>query len=313
MTVRNGGIAAILGLVAAALLASSALAGGGPEPGAGGPGPAPTPRPGQAGSAPVASVTLAAPLLGANEVPAPGPASAAGLAQISVNAGTGLVCGTLWIAGIEPTAAHIHRGGRSVNGPVVVDLGVAPSFPGALSRGTCRTAEPALVRELLESPTDFYVNVHTAEFPGGAIRGQLGRNLWVAQMSGDQEVPVRGPAAASGVTWAAADTVQRAICYVVEGYNMGAPRATSNAHIHRGGAGAAGPVVVDMPGIRGITGQPPAATGAQLTAFGVGCATDIEVGLLGAIIADLPNYYVNIHTDEFPGGAIRGQLSRHQQ
>jgi hypothetical protein len=80
------------------------------------------------------------------------------------------------------TGAHIHEGARGENGPVVVSL-AAPADGNA---GDCLTeGEPGkfltdtngvpltTVQEILANPENYYVNVHNAEFPGGAIRGQL--------------------------------------------------------------------------------------------------------------------------------------------
>ena len=83
------------------------------------------------------------------------------------------LCFAILVEGIaKPTAAHIHRGGRKMNGPVVVPL-TPPSDgdPGASSG--CVDLEGDLARALAKRPRDFYVNVHNAEFPGGAVRGQL--------------------------------------------------------------------------------------------------------------------------------------------
>ena len=68
------------------------------------------------------------------------------------------------------TAAHIHVGGPDVAGPVV--LGLTPPTDGR-STGCAQDVDPMLIRELLRNPRGYYVNVHNAEYPGGAIRGQL--------------------------------------------------------------------------------------------------------------------------------------------
>jgi hypothetical protein len=85
------------------------------------------------------------------------------------------VCFGISVTGIgTPTAAHIHRGKRNQNGPVVVSLpppSAATGNPGAWS--DCVPVDTALVTELRRKRHRFYVNVHTADFPGGAIRGQL--------------------------------------------------------------------------------------------------------------------------------------------
>jgi len=87
------------------------------------------------------------------------------------------LCYVLRVNKIAPaTMAHIHKGRRNENGPVVVNL-AAPDDGNA---GDCLTqGEPGkfedgqTVQEILEHPRRFYVNVHNERFPGGAIRGQL--------------------------------------------------------------------------------------------------------------------------------------------
>ena len=76
----------------------------------------------------------------------------------------------------EINGAHIHEGGAGSNGPVVASL--AP--PGDGNAADCLTegepgkfADGQTVAEILENPEDYYVNVHTSRYPGGAVRGQL--------------------------------------------------------------------------------------------------------------------------------------------
>ena len=72
----------------------------------------------------------------------------------------------------KPAQAHIHRGGKSVAGPVVQPLKVPNSGnPGAI--GACVRLSKSLADDLASSPGGFYVNVHNAAFAGGAVRGQL--------------------------------------------------------------------------------------------------------------------------------------------
>ncbi len=74
------------------------------------------------------------------------------------------------------TAAHIHEGAAGTNGPVVVNL----AAPGDGDAADCLTEGEMgkfvggqTVADILANPGDYYVNVHNAEYPGGAIRGQL--------------------------------------------------------------------------------------------------------------------------------------------
>jgi hypothetical protein len=113
---------------------------------------------------------LTARLTGAAEIPGPGDNDGAGSATIRVNPVASTVCYELSATGIAPaTAAHIHRGALGVAGPVVVPL----TAPTAGSSSGCVDVAGALAAEMLAGPSAFYVNVHNANFPDGAVRGQL--------------------------------------------------------------------------------------------------------------------------------------------
>lgn len=116
---------------------------------------------------------LSAELLGANEAgPAGGDPDATGTAVVTVNAGQGELCYSVEFSGVAPVAGHIHDGEAGVNGPVVIPLAVA----GATSTASgCADVSRELLRDILIDPSGYYVNLHSAEFPAGAIRGQLGR------------------------------------------------------------------------------------------------------------------------------------------
>jgi hypothetical protein len=78
------------------------------------------------------------------------------------------VCWELKVSRIAtPNAAHIHKGGVGVAGPVVVPLG------GKYKAKGCTTTSAATARALQMKPRSFYVNVHNAKYPNGAVRGQL--------------------------------------------------------------------------------------------------------------------------------------------
>lgn len=83
------------------------------------------------------------------------------------------LCYGMTVKNIEnPVAAHIHRGGPKVAGPVIQPLEQpATGDPGASS--ACVRVSRSLARGLRENPSRFYVNVHTASLPNGAVRGQL--------------------------------------------------------------------------------------------------------------------------------------------
>ncbi len=124
-----------------------------------------------AGAATNAGTTkLEATLRGGNEKPAAA-ASNRGKAEIRLTPSSGKVCWEFTLAKIDGKAmqAHIHKGGKSVSGNVVVPLG------GNYKRQGCTTAPKATVKAILKSPGGFYVNVHNAKHPLGAMRGQLAR------------------------------------------------------------------------------------------------------------------------------------------
>ena len=111
-------------------------------------------------------------MTGAAERPGPGDPDGAGTATFRVNAGQSRVCYTLSVGNIAPaTAAHVHRAPPTAAGPVVIPL----TAPADGSSEGCAEVTRALAQELIQSPGAFYVNVHNAPFPGGAVRGQLGR------------------------------------------------------------------------------------------------------------------------------------------
>lgn len=116
------------------------------------------------------SVHRSARLTGAAEVPGPGDPDGRGHASVRIKRDQ--VCTTVVVKSIQPaSAAHIHRGAAGTAGPVVVHVAV----PADGSSSSCARVDRALAREIAHHPERFYVNVHNAEFPAGAVRGQLRR------------------------------------------------------------------------------------------------------------------------------------------
>jgi hypothetical protein len=77
--------------------------------------------------------------------------------------------------GAAPVAAHIHGPARpNQNAGIVVAL-TPPSSPDPGASSGCVPVDPALARAILRHPHKYYANVHTTQFPGGAVRGQLTR------------------------------------------------------------------------------------------------------------------------------------------
>jgi hypothetical protein len=115
---------------------------------------------------------LTATLTGAAEVPGPGDPDGSGWALITLNQGQRQVCFKLTVENIAPaTAAHIHRGTADVAGPVVVPL----AAPTDGSSSGCVSADRELIKAIRQNPQNYYVNIHNAPYPAGAVRGQLSK------------------------------------------------------------------------------------------------------------------------------------------
>lgn len=111
-------------------------------------------------------------MTGAAERPGPGDENGAGTATFRINPGQKRVCYTLTVTDIATaTAAHIHKAPPTEAGPIVVPL----EAPADGSSEACADVTRELAMDLIKSPSDYYVNVHNAAFPAGAVRGQLGK------------------------------------------------------------------------------------------------------------------------------------------
>lgn len=237
-------------------------------------------------------------LRGDREVGGAGDPDGWGHAVLTLDGTTGYFF--LLVKGVSaPTAAHIHAGRVGANGPARLDLaaGGFTALPGGGFQAFGSVAlEDALVAAITEDPTAFYVNVHTAEFPAGAVRGQLlGEGAAAAALATDlrgaREVPNPGDGDGEGHATIIRDGANLTYYLWVKGID--APTA---AHIHAGGAGQAGSVVVGFSDLSFANGQ----------AAGTVSANALEV--LEAIWQNPESFYVNVHTAQFPGGAVRGQL-----
>jgi hypothetical protein len=117
---------------------------------------------------------LAASLTGAAEVPGPGDPDGTGSVVLRLNPGQETICWTIRVADITlpAAAAHIHDGAAGVAGPIDVTL----SAPDANGFATgCTLVDRAEILEIIREPDTYYVNVHTSDFPTGALRGQLSK------------------------------------------------------------------------------------------------------------------------------------------
>jgi hypothetical protein len=129
-----------------------------------------------AAAAAPAEVGLVAELSGKNEVPGPGVTDGTGLAEVRI-AGEELCYKLNATMGEMPTATHIHQGAKDAAGPVFINL--MPTFTkgeSAFTSESCIKPEAAQLAAVSATPDGFYVNIHTAGFPNGAMRGQLAKS-----------------------------------------------------------------------------------------------------------------------------------------
>jgi uncharacterized protein (TIGR03437 family) len=227
------------------------------------------------------------------------------------------------------TGFHIHSGAAGVNGPVTVDTALnrnqnIMANPGG---GTLRyevelnpatAAQVSTLNGLFSNPQGYYVNLHTAVNPGGAIRAQLRRTdrmNFQMTLSPANEVPPITDLNASAPSAVTIHTVRDDQGVVTAGHavfdvNARFPSSTTftGLHIHTGAAGTNGGVVIDT-GLGSGDRSVMTPTG-NINIYRTANVTS-AAGLtaLNNIITNPENYYVNLHTTVNPGGAVRNQLA----
>lgn len=231
---------------------------------------------------------------------------------------------------VTVTGLHIHRGAAGTNGPVTIDSTLTSTQDPSGSAGVVRqgqilpdnAAALSTATDMLADAAGFYVNLHTTQFPGGAIRGQLMRarhRVFMSLMNPRNEVPAIEGLNASGVIGVTLLYTERpdgTLTSASVNFNInytGFPEGTrfTGFHIHRGAAGTNGPVLIDS-GVQGGDRAIPVGAGgagnlnfqAEVN-FSRGDAVNLVYDMLTNPQA---NAYANLHTITNPGGAIRGQL-----
>jgi CHRD domain/LPXTG cell wall anchor motif len=111
-------------------------------------------------------------LNGEAEIPTGDP-NANGTASIKTRGSE--VCYDLRWSGVEATASHIHRAAAGKAGPVVVPFFAQDTAVAGNSKSGCVQADSEVVAAIAARPGSYYVNIHSADFPKGEIRGQLAR------------------------------------------------------------------------------------------------------------------------------------------
>jgi hypothetical protein len=246
---------------------------------------------------------IAVAMTGEAEAPTAGEPVGTGTATVRVRRGQGQLCYSMQARNITlpAAAAHVHRGGTGEAGPVVIPLR-APDASGVAAG--CTTVSRTLVGQILGNRQGYYLNVHTTDFPGGAVRGQLAGTSqstfgWIVtvQLTGAAECNAAGVCNLGDADGTGTSTIRliRAtsyVCYRTDVQNILLPSV--GMHIHRGARTSAGGIVVPM--------TPPNAGG-----IARGCEI-VPVALIDEIAANPSAFYVNVHTTDRPAGAVRAQL-----
>lgn len=122
---------------------------------------------------PAMKMTYKAMLSGKNEVGTKGPKTGTGMATITIDVAKNRLCYSISVKGIDlpAVAAHIHQAKAGVNGNVVVPFATAPAKNGKAVG--CRKVSATVLKAIEKNPKNYYVNVHTAKYSNGAVRGQL--------------------------------------------------------------------------------------------------------------------------------------------
>jgi uncharacterized protein (TIGR03437 family) len=227
------------------------------------------------------------------------------------------------------TGLHIHRGDSTVAGPVVINTGLSGGNTQAIKAGgdvvhrnapvlaTDATALAAL-RDLMANPAGFYVNIHTPDFPGGAIRGQLQpavARVLIGQMSAANEVPaVNANATGNALVIALATTDSKGsltsgATYMETTYNIvGEQGNFTGFHIHPGVAGTTGPATINS-GISATTLIDSSGSGLVGPFYTeIDLTNSVQVTTFLNLYANPQADYINIHTNLHTGGIARAQL-----
>ncbi len=119
---------------------------------------------------PCSTTNFAATLNGMQEVP-PNTSLAIGSGTILLNPATGAVTANLCSSGITPTVlfAHIHQGAAGTAGPVIFPLNAVSGTNAFTGTGTMTPTQIAALQT-----GGLYFNIHSSNYPGGEIRGQIG-------------------------------------------------------------------------------------------------------------------------------------------
>jgi uncharacterized protein (TIGR03437 family) len=229
---------------------------------------------------------------------------------------------------VTVTAMHIHRGAANTNGLVVIDSGLQrftsstgegfASYQGQVPPNSGAALDA--LRGLLQTPEAYYVNMHTAVYPAGVMRGQLQRaemSVYMALLDATNELPpVTGvPAVGVGsfIVITSRDDSNRITSAeaTFEVNYAGFPAGTNftGFHIHPGWPTENGLVTINS-GLVGAVAAPDSGAGTLRYQVEVSVSQQAALDTLNGLGTNPGGYYMNLHTQANPLGVMRGQMRR---
>ena len=267
-----------------------------------------------------------------------GEEGATGEAILTVDAFTGTLDWEVEFSGVTgpfdgAPGLHIHEGALDENGGIVAFLADGDDLEGAedgFLNGSFAEAQVDAevdfrLADLLFESESYYVNLHSNDFPPGAVRGQLpdgGQDLipsivtFQATLIGANEIEVDdegnvtdtgvGEIGASADATVTVDALRGEITWEIDFSDVTGPfEEAPGFHIHAGAADENGPVVVFL----ASGDELEAAEGQMLSGVFTESDLDEESELDFRDLLDTPeNFYLNLHSEDFPDGAVRAQL-----
>ncbi|MBR9861607.1 CHRD domain-containing protein [bacterium] len=189
------------------------------------------------------------------------------------------------------TAIHLHNGELGVAGGVAVNL--SAGIMDNVTAGVILEADisTSLISSL--NSGDIYVNTHSLAFLSGEIRGQvyrMARDGYAFDLCGNQEMPMSN-STGYGSAILSIDKDRSFMHTMMVSTNFG--EEVNAAHIHEGAAGTNGNVLFAL----NLSGS---------NYFAYDDSSAFDTGVIRVIKEG--NAYINVHTDDYPNGAIRGQI-----
>jgi hypothetical protein len=236
-------------------------------------------------------VTKTATLIADQEVQTPPIVSGAiGTGTLTIDRSNKAMSGSVVLDGVTATLAHVHAGVVGANGGVQQPLNEGPAGTWSVPAQTFAT--DAMLASFLAN--GLYFNAHSAANTNGEIRGQIGLEVFFANLTGTQEVQT--PAIVTAAT-GAASAVLDPVTKVLSGSIQTAGLTGTVAHVHTGAVGANGGILVALT-------ENPGGSGHWLIPANT-ILTDPQITTLRT-----GGLYYNVHSAAHAAGEIRGQIGR---